>query len=161
MQIGRMDEKTRKYYLLFKQESFVQHFGTRGEIDLLLEALSVADIDRLINLNTVFIRTSSPSSKVNLTNLDKGTNLTLINFDQDYYSKLYPEEVVGIWLHEIGHVFNSGLNGMDGEYVADNFAKKKGYGKWISSSLDKGIEYNWLGFNPKECKLRKQNLLIK
>lgn len=153
-----MDEKTRRFWNLFRQESFVQHFGTRGELEMLLEALNEEEVDQLLDLNVLFIRSSSPSSKIDLKNLDFCDTLILINFDQDYYSLLLPDEVVAIWLHEIGHAFNANLSGLEAEYAADNFAKKKGYATWIARSLKKGIDNNWRGFDKEECDQRIRNL---
>mgnify|MGYP001806325428 CR=1 FL=1 len=144
--------------MLFKQESFSQFFNTRDEINTLFELLSEEEIDRLIDENVVFVRSCAPSSSVVLSNMVINGKLTLINFDHSYYKKLLPEEFVGVLLHEIGHVFNPQLRGMEAEYAADNFAKTKKYAKWIISGLTKGLENNWLGFETNSCQLRIEKL---
>jgi hypothetical protein len=153
-----MEDKETKFWKLFKQESFYQYFNTRGELPVLLDALTESDIDELLKINTHFIRSYSPSSHVHSFDVLKG-KLTLINFDSNYHMRLFPDEVVAILLHEIGHVFNPKVIGIKGEYIADNFAKSKGYTKWIVSGLNKGLTNNWIGFKQAEIELRIINLM--
>jgi hypothetical protein len=156
-----MDEKTRKYYTLFKQESLSQILYRKQVHELLINALTEEEIDRLIELNLSFIRNYSPSSKIDLTGVNVDGSMTLINIEGNLINNLVPDEIAAILLHEIGHAFNPGISGIEGEYLADNFAKEKGYGKWVISSLEKGLKRKWLGFDEEEFELRKQNILSK
>ena len=151
--------KNENFRRLFKQESFLQFFNGRQELDNLLNLLSEDEVNRLLELNVIFVRCSAPSSKVILQDLNVDGELTLITVDTNYYSKLLPEEFIGVLLHEIGHAFNAQINGMEGEYAADNFAKEKGYAKWIVSGLQKGLKNKWMGFEDKSCQLRIENLM--
>jgi hypothetical protein len=153
-----MNEKAIKFNTLFKQKSFAQYFNTRKEITTLYNLLSEEEIDKLIALNTAFIRTFSPSSKGDLTEVAANGILTLINVDNNYYSKFSPEEFVAVLLHEIGHAFNPDLNEIEGEYAADRFANVKGYGYWIIKGLQKGLIGKWWGFETNSCVLRIKRL---
>lgn len=143
---------------LFKQESFLQFFNSRQEIDTLFRLLSEDEVNRLVEIKVIFVRCCAPSSKVNLKEINAEGELTLITVDTNYYSKLLPDEFIGILLHEIGHVFNPEIQGMEGEFAADNFAKSKGYAKWIISGLEKGVKNNWMGFEENSCNLRIENI---
>lgn len=143
---------------LFKQESFLQFFNSRQEIDTLFRLLSEDEVNRLVEMKVIFVRCTGPSSKVNLKEINAEGELTLITVDTNYYSKLLPEEFIGVLLHEIGHAFNPQLIQMDSEYAADNFAKEKGYAKWIISGLNTGLNNNWIGFEENSCKLRIEKL---
>ena len=153
-----MDEKIRKYLLLFKQRSLVDLLNISGSFELLCNLLTEEEIDILAENNVLFIRSCSPSSKIDLEGVIINGNLTLINFDANIFSLLLPDEIIAVLLHEIGHVLNQDLQGMDAEYAADNFAVQKDYARWIVSSLNKGIHNNWLGFNREECNLRIANI---
>ena len=139
-----LETKQLNFGKLFKQKSFTQFFNSRQEINTLFSLLTIEEINRLVELNVIFVRCCAPSSKVNL--------------DTNYYSKLHPDEFVGVLLHEIGHVFNPDLQNMEGEYAADNFAKQKKYDKWIISGLQKGVKNNWMGFDEQSCNLRIEKL---
>ena len=152
------ETKETKFNQLFKQESFKQFFNTRCEIFDLLDILTEDEIDTLNQLNVIFIRSCSPSSIVSLNNLDIQGKLTLINIEYNYYSQLLPDEFIAIILHEIGHAFNPETKGMEGEYIADNFAEQKGYAKWIVSSLEKGMKKQWIGFDVDKCQPRIDKL---
>lgn len=143
---------------LFKQESFLQFFNSRQEIVSLFSLLSEDEVNSLVEMKVIFIRCSAPSSKVNIKEINAEGELTLITVDTNYYSKLLPDEFIGVLLHEIGHVFNPEIQGIDGEFAADNFAKSKGYAKWIISGLNKGIKNNWMGFEENSCNLRIENI---
>lgn len=153
-----MDMKTTKFRQLFKQQSFLQVFNTRSEINSLFKLLTEEEIDRLNEKNVVFIRSVAPSSKIELSGLQGVQNLTLINVDNNYYSRLMPEEFIGVLLHEIGHALNAELQGMEGEYAADGFASSKGYSQWVINGLRKGLQNNWMGFEKQSCELRIQRL---
>jgi hypothetical protein len=156
-QIIRMEEKAKKFQKLFKQESFLQKFNSRTEISILFDLLSEEEIDALNKENTVFIRSYSPSSRVVLGDIEKYHVLNIINFDQDYYDKLSPEEFIGILLHEIAHILYSETKyatAIDAEYIADDFANKKGFGRYIISCLEKGLKHNWLEFREDSCHKR-------
>ncbi len=143
---------------LIKQDSFLQFFNSRQEINTLFSLLSDDEVNKIVELKVIFVRCSAPSSKVNLKEINADGELTLITVDTNYHSRLLPEEFIGVLLHEIGHVFNPEIQGMEGEFAADNFAKSKGYAKWIISGLEKGIKNNWLGFEEKSCQLRIENI---
>jgi hypothetical protein len=143
---------------LFKQKSFSQFFNSREEIDTLFSLLSEDEVNRLVEMKVIFVRCSAPSTKVNLKGINTDDELTLITVDTNYYSKLLPEEFIGVLLHEIGHVFNPEIQGIQGEFAADNFAKSKGYAKWIISGLVKGVKNNWMGFEENSCNLRIENI---
>ena len=153
-----MDKKEEYFWQLFKQESFVQHFNVRLEINTLLGLLSDKEVNDLFEMNTVFIRCCSPASKMVLAELDHEAFLTLIMVDQDYYKEFFPHEFVAVLLHEIGHALNNQLKGMEGEYAADKFATDKGYGKWIITGLQKGLQKKWIGFEKNNCDLRVANI---
>ncbi|GHC46763.1 hypothetical protein [Ulvibacter litoralis] len=158
MQIGNMTEKARKFQSLFKHKSFAQLLNTSGSLEELYNTLTEDDVNDLFDINVIFIRSSSPSSKIELDEVNISGSLVLINFDANQFKLLLPKEVLAIILHEIGHVFNPEIKDMEGEYVADAFVKSKGYGKWIISSLEKGVKNKWLGFDKIECDLRIQKL---
>lgn len=153
-----MEEKIRKYLSLFKQESLVSLLNISGSFELLCNLLTEEEIDVLIENNVLFVRSCAPSSKINLQDVNINGSVTLINFDVNIFRLLLPEEIIAILLHEIGHVLNQELQGMEAEYAADNFAAQKGYTRWIITSLNKGVQNNWLGFNVEECRLRITNI---
>lgn len=153
-----LETKQLNFGKLFKQKSFIQFFNSRQEINTLFSLLTIEEINRLVELNVIFVRCCAPSSKVNLEGITVNGNLTLVTVDTNYYSMLLPEEFVGVLLHEIGHVFNPELQNMDGEYAADNFAKQKKYDRWIISGLQKGVKNNWMGFDVQSCNLRIEKL---
>lgn len=149
-----MESKIDKFKKLFKQESFLQFVGS-GQVDkMLFDSLNEDDIERLLKLNTLFVRTVSPSSTIYINDINYEGPLTLINFDHRFISLLIPEERVAILLHEIGHVFNPEIKGIEGEYAADRFANSKGYGEYLISSLKRGVEQSWSGFKRSECESR-------
>lgn len=155
------ENKAGKFRKLFKQQSFTQYYSIRGEIDMLFKSLEEDEIDYLNQMNTVFVRIFSPSSKTVLNNLNTSVDyLTIITIDQDYQGSLSPEEIVAILLHEIGHILNNEvkLEGIESEYVADSFVNEKGYGKWIVSCLEKGIKYKWNGVNRDDYIKRIKNI---
>ena len=154
-----MDNKTKKFWSLFKQKSFVDIFNIGGHLDSLLTLLSEPEIDFLLTKNVVFIRSSSPSSTINIPKIEVTGELNLINFDHGCYKQLLPEESIAIVLHEIGHLFNPEIKGIEGEYAADAYAASKGdYAKWIVSSLQKGLKYKWMGFEAESCAKRINKL---
>jgi hypothetical protein len=150
-----MENKSRKFWSLFKHKSFVDFFNAGGHLDDLSRALTEEEIDFLVSKNLVFIVSMSPSSRINLSGLDINGELNLISFDLGYFRELTGDEFVSIILHEIGHLFHPKLKNIDGEYAADAFAASKGnYANWIISSLEKGVKNNWKGFNKEDCELR-------
>lgn len=153
-----MEEKTRKYYTLFKQKSLFQILSSKQVHEQLVYALTEDEIDELLDLNLTFIRNFSPSSKIDLTSVQVDGIMTLINIEGVIIKKLLPEEITAILLHEIGHALNPEVSGIEGEFIADNFAAEKGYAKWIVNGLKKGLKNKWLGFNKDEIELRINNL---
>ncbi|WP_417861364.1 hypothetical protein [Winogradskyella sediminis] len=158
MQIGNMTEKARKFQSLFKHKSLAQLLNANGSLEELFNKLTEEEVNHLFELNVIFIRSSSPSSKIELYDVNIEGRLLLINFDANFFKLLLPDEVLAIILHEIGHAFNPEIKGIEGEYTADAFAKSKGYGKWIISSLETGVKKQWFGFDKDECNLRIQKL---
>ena len=138
--------KEEKLQSRFIQLSFLQCLFTRNEYGLLLDALTEEDIDILIRENVYFIRTYSPSSTIELPNVPATSKMKLINFEASYQKLFMPQEVVGILLHEIGHVFNPDKYQMEGEFAADEFAFKRGYGNWVAKGLKTGLDYKLSGF---------------
>ena len=153
-----MKDKKEKFLSLFKQKSLINLLYNSGSFELLCEKLTEEEIDILIDNNVIFIRSCAPSSTIDLENLIINGKLTLINFDTNYFKLLLPEEVIAILLHEIGHIFNKDVKRMEGESKADAFACRKGYSKWIISSLEKGVQKGWLGFDKVECDARIFNI---
>jgi hypothetical protein len=151
-------KKEEKFYTLFKNKSFYQLYNTGGYLDELCNLLTEEEINSLMELNVQFIRSCSPSSTIILQDLIVNGRLTIINVDSEQKKLFHPQEFIGILLHEIGHVFNPGLLGMDAEYAADEFAKSKGYAKWVKSGLENGLKNNLMGFEKGGCDLRINNL---
>lgn len=166
MQIGKnlknvmMSKKMEKFSQLFKQTSLIQFLSVGGGFDDLLKLLAEDEIDRLIATNVIFIQSCAPASNISLKDINVNGNLTLINIDHNYFTKLQPKEVIGILLHEIGHAFNPKLKNMEGEYAADEYAAQKGYAKWIIRGLESGMKNHWLGFEKDRCDLRIKKLQI-
>lgn len=153
-----MEEKAIKFESLFKQKSLVDMLNLSGSFIDLYNLLTEDEVNQLYDLNVIFIRSSSPSSKIELDEVNINGSLLLINFDANMFKLLLPEEVIAILLHEIGHVFHPELAGLEGEYAADAFAQSKGYAKWIALSLNKGVSSKWFGFDKTECDLRIKRL---
>ncbi|MBC7388093.1 MAG: hypothetical protein H7329_02675 [Opitutaceae bacterium] len=151
--------KKQKFLTLFKNRSFYQLYNIGGYLDELCGLLTELEIDNLMQLNVQFIRTCSPSSTVLLQDLIVNGCLTIINVDVEQKKVFHPKEFIAILLHEIGHVFNPRLSGIDAEYAADNFVKTKGYALSIKSGLERGLKYNFSGFEQITCGLRIDNLL--
>ncbi len=150
-----METKEQKFWSLFKQQSFVDVFNSGGYLNDLLEVLSEDEIDFLVKKNVVFIRSTSPSSTITIPKIEANGELILINFDHNCFKHLLPEEAISIILHEIGHVINPELKGMEAEYAADAFAASKGdFAKWNISALKKGSDKGWIGFEKNECEMR-------
>ncbi|WP_291076090.1 hypothetical protein [Empedobacter sp. UBA6322] len=150
--------KAEKFRSLFLQESFLQILNTRNEYNLLIEALTEEDLNILIEKNVFFTRTYSPSAIMELKNVPACETMKIVTFEANYHKLFLPEEVVAIILHEIGHAINFEMNGIEAEFAADDFAKNKGYAKWIIRGLEKGLELNLIGFEKETIELRKENL---
>jgi hypothetical protein len=153
-----MNNKIKKYTSLFKHKSVRNLLNLTGSFEKLCGLLTENEVDQLYNLNVIFIRTTSPSSQIELEDLNINGGAIFINVDANLFTRLLPDELLAIILHEIGHAFNPGVTGMDGEYVADGFAQSKGYAKWIALSLQKGVNNKWIGFDKAECDLRIKKL---
>ena len=153
-----MEEKARKFWSLFPQQSFVDMFNIGGHLDTLLDLLTEEEIDVLIERNVIFTRTTRPASTLNIPALNVQGELNIVNFDHFSFRELLPEENVAIILHEIGHLLNANLKGINAEYAADEFAASKGYAKWIARGFRKGIDNEWMGFEKESCKLRTAKL---
>jgi len=153
-----MEVKEMKFAGLFPHQSFKQWLSTNAVYQDLMDLLTESEIDRLVENNVVFVFSCSPSSNVRIPNVNDLKSLVIINFDKNMGARLLPFESLAILLHEIGHAFNPEVKGIDGEFMADRFAKQKGQGRWIISALRKGVKNNWLGFDQGECDLRIQRL---
>lgn len=158
-----MEEKEINFAQFFPHQSFNQWLSTIGVYNRLLELLSEDEIDCLSSIKVIFISTYSPSSTVQIPKINPSDRLTIINFDQNIGNQLDSTEVLAILLHELGHAFNPEVKGIQGEFLADQFANQKYQGLGIISALNKGVENKWLGFDKEECELRieqlKKNLL--
>lgn len=166
-----MEGKEMKFAGFFPQGRFVQKLKTLAVYSDLLHLLTLEDLNRLSGNRVAFVMTFSPSSTV-WTEINLVEKPTIISFSAEFLPKdntkefkcsqtsidfdkvLNPKEILAILLHEIGHVFNPNVKGLEGEYAADQFANQKGQGRWIISSLRKGVKNNWLGFDQEECDLR-------
>ncbi|MGG9959996.1 hypothetical protein [Ferruginibacter sp. SUN106] len=151
--------KKNKFYSLFKNKSFFQLYNIGGDLDKLFDLLTEEEIDKLVELNVQFIRSCSPSSTIILQDLIVNGRLTIINVDVEQKKVFTPKEFIAILLHEIGHVFNPGISGIEAEYAADNFVNSKGYASSIKSGLERGLKNNLSGFEQISCDLRIDNLL--
>lgn len=134
------EEKGNLFRKRFLQISFEQFLQTRNEYAMLFKALSNEDVQRLNDMNVFFSRSYAPSCITELKNTPAVETMRLIMFEGEYLKKLMPEEVVAIFLHEIGHVFNSHQDLQQREFNADDFTISKGFGKHIKSSLTKSIK---------------------
>jgi hypothetical protein len=101
----------------------------------LLNALSEQDkqgIDRLrIYLNPGF---SPASQATTYRQLEPGANI--VSFDLNFLERLSAKEVIAIILHELGHIIHPDNDVTQREYNADDFARTRGYGASIASSLN-------------------------
>lgn len=153
-----MTSKAEKFRSRFLQQSLGQFLSTTGAYEQLLNILSEEEIDKLVVDNVFFSQTCSPSAIVQLSNVPACDTMKLITVEMTYMRIFLPEEIIGILLHEIGHAFNPDKQKMEGEFAADNFAKEKGYAKWIATGLTKGLERQLVGFDKKTIDQRIEKL---
>lgn len=153
-----MSQKAEKFRSRFLQQSLGQYLVTMGIYEKLLNTLSEEEVNNLVEENVFFSQTCSPSAIMKLTNVPACDIMRLVTIEMTYMRLFLPEEVMGIILHEIGHAFNPDKQKMDGEFAADNFAKAKGYSKWIVSGLKKGLERKLVGFEKETIDQRIKNL---
>lgn len=150
--------KEEKFISRFLQKSLIQLLSARGEYTMLLNNLADKEVELLVSENVFFVQTCSPSAAIKLENVPECKIMRLITLEMGYLKLFLPEEVVGILLHEIGHVFNPDKIKLEGEYAADNFAKEKGFKKWIISGLQNGLKMELYGFEKDKIDLRIENL---
>ncbi len=153
-----MSLKAEKFKSRFLQLSVGQTLSNMGVYKELLTLLSEDEIDKLAEENVYFSQTCSPSGIMTLSNVPACESMKLITIEMTYLRMFLPEEVTGILLHEIGHAFNPDKQKMEGEFAADNFAKEKGYSKWIVSGLKKGLDKKLVGFDKETIDQRIKNL---
>ena len=153
-----MNQKAEKFRSRFLQVSLGQFLTTMGVYEQLLETLSEADIDKLVAEKVFFGQTCSPSAIMQLSNVPACDLMKLVTVEMTYLRLFLKEEVTGILLHEIGHAFNPDKQKMEGEFAADNFAKEKGFSKWIISGLESGLKQNLMGFEKETIRQRIEKL---
>lgn len=153
-----MSQKAEKFKSRFLQLSLGQTLSAMGVYKVLLALLYEEEIDKLVKENVYFSQTCSPSAIMQLSNVPACDSMKLITVEMTYLRMFLPEEVTGILLHEIGHAFNPDKQKMEGEFAADNFAKEKGYSKWIKSGLMNGLEKKLVGFDKETIDQRIKNL---
>lgn len=132
--------------------SFLDKKRNEGELmdemnsyNLLFKALTEDDIISLNELNIKFAIITAPAAQFTID--IEGSAVNIICFEKHMLSKFSKEEVVAIILHEIGHVINPNNSNKDlHEFQADDYAVDRGYGGYIKSSLEKGIDQNYEGF---------------
>lgn len=140
-----------KFRSMVSQTDIIKLFAIRGELEALFNALTESEIDHLVEMNALLVQSCAPSSRTTIKNINVSGNMVLINIDHSYALRLSKEEVVGVLLHEIGHVLNPNKKDMEGEFAADKFANDKGYGYWIIEGIKKGIKNKWIGFEEGPC----------
>ncbi len=153
-----MSQKEENFRSRFLQKSLGQFLITMGVYQLLLETLTDEDIDNLVEENVFFSQTCSPSAIMQLNNVPACTLMKLVTIEMSYLKMFITEEVTGILLHEIGHAFNPDKQKLEGEFAADNFAKEKGFSRWIITGLKKGLKRNLIGFEAETINQRIENL---
>lgn len=100
----------------------------------------------------------APASHIALHNVP--TSITFLCFEKHILDTFDKMEVVSIILHRMGHVFNLNLTGDNHEFKADDYALERGLGKYIISSLERGIRENFPGFSEPINKRRLDRLQI-
>lgn len=111
---------------------------------LLLQSLSSKDILDLEKENVRFGLIVAPASQITMQLKEDWINL--LCFEKHFFLPFTKEETVAIILHELGHVFNPGLDGDYHEFAADDYAIERNYGAAIKSSLVKAIDLKLPGF---------------
>ena len=112
---------------------------------MLLNSLTEEDIELMQNSNVRFGMIIAPASQISLPT--ENLNINLICFEKHCLNLFNKSEIVAIILHEIGHVFNPNRTGDEHEFLADDFAVKRGYRSSIISSLQRGMKLDLPGFN--------------
>ena len=117
----------------------LNQFGISKLIELqvykpLAESLSETDYQDLEDNNIYFNPLFSPASQCDINiNLNKGAKI--ITIDINSISQLSAEESIAIILHEVGHSLHPSEKGKNGEFIADDYAKNRGYQTSLVSSL--------------------------
>lgn len=143
-------------FLSFKRNQYEQ-MDAPSAYNLLIQALSDDDIISLEENNIRFGFVIAPASQITL-NLESDI-INLICFEKHFFSHFTKEETVAIILHELGHVFNPGLEGDEKEFKADDYAVNRNYGNYVIGSLSKAMEKKLPGFN-QEVNQRRINRLL-
>lgn len=109
-------------------------FCNSGICSELLNSLSEQDGKDINRLMVYFNPVFSPASQVTtFRSIEAGANI--VSFDLNLLKSLSTSEFVAIILHELGHIFHPEYDITQREYNADDFARARGYGATIASSL--------------------------
>jgi hypothetical protein len=100
--------------------------------------LNVDDMEKLVN-NSVFINVMFSPASNTFTKLSIPANSALINLDYNSLKDIPIEHSMAILLHEIGHALSPNDQS---EFIADDYAIERGYGKYILKSLQESIVDN-------------------
>jgi hypothetical protein len=131
--------------MMLNQAGFVKLCNLNVVRNLVL-SLSLNDFNLFKDRDIYFYPIFSPASLSSLKiNLPAGARI--IGVDINVITLFSPEEGAAILLHEIGHALNSSLKGVEGEYMADDYAVCHGYGEHIISGLEKGMLINPSAFD--------------
>lgn len=136
-------DKLNQFITLFRGQ-FINETGTDKLTDLgifktLVLSLREEDIQQLIDGHIFFNPIWSPASVSNL-NRHLPVPAKIITIDINAMAEFSVEEGVAVILHEIGHATNPDKKGMDGEFIADDYATCRGFGDFIVSSLEQNRE---------------------
>lgn len=122
--------------MMLNQTGFIKLCGLNIVRNLVL-SLSLDELNLLKDRNIYFYPIFSPASQSSLAiNLSAGARI--IGVDINVITLFSSEEGAAILLHEIRHAINPSLKGLDGEYMADDYAVCHGYKEHIISGLEKG-----------------------
>lgn len=123
---------------------FINETGTAkltelGIFKAFVLSLSKDDVQQLVDGHIFFNPIWSPASVSNL-NRSLPVPAKIITIDINAMAQFSVEEGVAVILHEIGHAINPDIKGMDGEFIADDYAASRGFGDFIVSSLEQNRE---------------------
>lgn len=129
----------------------------QGCTNLLVEKLPTSTLQSIRNTNIALLMSLSPGNV--LSNFIFPANQTpqpahIIIMDQNLikYCGFSVQEIAALLLHELGHIFNHVEDNAQKEFYADYFAKKNGFGVYLSSALKK-LQSKALDFIPSEFRI--------